>query len=162
MSPEDVIAALVTMTNSITGGNHVGFEALTKLELGFDIFGDKVDLRWSSLVRLLEAFPYLEMLDLAELNLGAPAATTDNNEQEGDEEIIDEKVDDRTLLRLFGKTPHLKDLYLSFIIITKVDNVIGALPTLCPDLKRLDIITRIPIPDFYTIHEVKAILSGCH
>ncbi|KAG0260133.1 hypothetical protein BGZ95_004518, partial [Linnemannia exigua] len=168
MSPEDVIAALVAMTNSITGGNHIGFEALTKLELGFDIFGDNTDLCWTSLVRLLEAFPRLQMLDLATVDLGASATTTNNDEQEEEEgkegeEGLGQKllgirslqgqqtnithltlrhvrIDDKALLRLLGKTPLLYYVYFNSDWTLGVD-IMDALPRLCPKLKHLTLIS---------------------
>ncbi|KAG0251930.1 hypothetical protein BGZ95_006756, partial [Linnemannia exigua] len=96
---EAVITALVTTTDSITTqGNQGGFEELKTLELGFvDHFGDLVCLRWSSLVRLLEAFPRLAMLDLTSIYLGSPVATiySDEQEEEGEEEEEEEEEEEK-------------------------------------------------------------------
>ncbi|KAF9129723.1 hypothetical protein BGW39_003867 [Mortierella sp. 14UC] len=158
-----------------------GLGALKTLKLAFDLFFSSERLSWDLLTRLLETFSCLETLDVCGLSLHAPPALiTEEEEDDDDEEVeVDEgigpalqeinllqerrynnitslslqymRMDTRTTLRLLSMTPHLQDLDLESPSPIMIRNVIGALSTICPHLKRLSATCLYTIPPSNTV-----------
>lgn len=172
LRPEDVVSVLI---DDGVGGDAVVYLALMELKVKCFGRLTRLTLSWESLMMLLKASPNLRTVRWESLEILAPVDRSDQNgihrllgtitateegvgQEEKDVRLLEERtkitsltlqsvmVSDKTLIQLLRKTPELTYLDYSSLHPTGTGEVLGVLPTICPELKQLIFMSDNLIP----------------